>query len=397
MGGPCTCDGKVHAEMDNFHRCNVEVDFEKWPSAEHCYQAAKFPGNDELREKIRRAPEGMEAYQLGNTRGATIRADWEEVKVDEMYKANKAKFGKNDHLKHVLTSTHGPIVAQGGLFWKTWNEILLERLREELREPGQRRKLDLALRISLMSNYKGAVLSGDRRKIEAATVWAAQRKLPPAGQVTAIKIIGFDSKEHPWAPELFHQDVLRPLVNEQPHYMNNSGYHLYLGSKRGRHAWVIDEELCATEVGGFAFFALEPGQSDELPRRSQTWQVYSETTSRHAGCVLKLLAEGQEREDDEDVDEQQEEKDEREEEREEEQPGLVKDLSGAIRLFETFDSTGSGRIPLEDMRLVMVRLGVKESDLEKIFNEAARAEAGTGEGGTIDYRKLLSWLAAAPC
>ena len=43
-----------------------------------------------------------------------------------MYESNLAKFTQHEDLKRLLTSSTGAITARGG-FWKTWNEVLLER------------------------------------------------------------------------------------------------------------------------------------------------------------------------------------------------------------------------------------------------------------------------------
>lgn len=135
MGGPCTVDGVSYAALDNFLQCSFELGGVQWTSAEQYFQAAKFldPG---YREQIRGCHDGDACWSLGNTRAFLIRDDWEAVKVDVMYEANKAKFMApgNEALRDALLSTgRGRIQAYGFPFWAKWNGILLERIREELR------------------------------------------------------------------------------------------------------------------------------------------------------------------------------------------------------------------------------------------------------------------------
>merc|ERR1719359_250341 len=103
-----------------------------------------------------------------------MRPDWEECKVDAMYQANLAKFSQHKDLLVLLVGTRGPITARGGLFWKTWNEVLLERIREELREPGNRDAAALEARVQMMAAYEAAARAGDRRRVEAVTRAAAR-------------------------------------------------------------------------------------------------------------------------------------------------------------------------------------------------------------------------------
>merc|ERR1712054_226014 len=102
MGGPCTVDEQVRHELDNFHQCQLQMDGKIWPSSERYFQACKFPEESQHRESIRNAASGMEAWKLGQMRREEMREDWEEVKVEVMYRANLAKFQQNPHLKRVL-------------------------------------------------------------------------------------------------------------------------------------------------------------------------------------------------------------------------------------------------------------------------------------------------------
>merc|ERR1719198_203221 len=82
MGGPCTVDGQVRHELDNFHQCQIRMDGAIWPTAEHYYQASKFPSSSQHREAIRSAASGWDCYKLGQCHDEDLRPDWEEVKVE---------------------------------------------------------------------------------------------------------------------------------------------------------------------------------------------------------------------------------------------------------------------------------------------------------------------------
>jgi len=279
MGGPCVVDGQTRPELDNFHHSRFIMDGTTWPTAEHYYHACKYPNDEVSREAIRRANGGMESWKLGQASDQkSFRSDWEQVKVDMMYAANLAKFSQNDVLRRVLLSTRGPIQAQGGLFWKTWNEILLERIREELRELGNRDELLLSERVKLMDAWRAAAGSADEHEVTIVTTWAAKRMLPQSaapGGVEAVKLQGLDQALHPWVGDgIFRVDKLTPEVNGQPHYRSSAGGHLNLGIKHGRSAWCLDEVCSPSEVTGAAFLPVASGASADLPLGSRSWNCF---------------------------------------------------------------------------------------------------------------------------
>ena len=292
-----------------------------WPTAEHYYQAMKFPHNAALQERIRAAPlctGGEDAcYSLGHSEPP--RRDWEAVKVDTMYAANLAKFQQNPALRDLLVATRGRIRARGaaggsGAGWATWNEVLLERIREELRaEAGD--SAVLARRVAIMDAYRAAaeqsLLSPDSvcaaRQVTAIAKHAVRRELAPDAleggrPARSIKIAGFDgldagtdrwvcggkemtadlSDDNPDGE--YFMDPLQPLVNGQPHFMAGSCtegtddcMHLYLGAKRDERRWVLDTSLDAGEVGGTLTLPAEMDARGEpiFPAGTHSWQVYS--------------------------------------------------------------------------------------------------------------------------
>uniref|UniRef100_A0A7S0LH86 NADAR domain-containing protein n=1 Tax=Coccolithus braarudii TaxID=221442 RepID=A0A7S0LH86_9EUKA len=150
MGGPCLVDGVAREELDNFLPCRFVCRGTTWTSAEHCFQAAKFPHDPVHAERVRNAASGGDAFTMSNDRAVLCRADWEHVKVAAMYEANLAKFEQNAELRKVLMSSQGPITAFGFPFWAKWNAVLLERIREELRPESERDEVTLAVRVAAM-------------------------------------------------------------------------------------------------------------------------------------------------------------------------------------------------------------------------------------------------------
>jgi len=271
MGGPCKVDGKVREELDNFHQCQIELDGKLWPSSEHVYQASKYPLDSQQRENIRMSTTGMESWQLGQTRTEDLRSDWEEAKVDIMYQANLAKFEQNPNLRAVLANSSGPIEAQGGLFWKTWNEVLLERIREELRGHINRDTCVLAQRISAMAAYRAAAKAKSQYNIDVATKYASKRMPIPdvsRNSVDALVVAGAGKD----LDGEYHIDLLVPEANGYPHFSNRHGGHFCLGLKHGGRAWVLDESFCPEEATGAVFIPVK-GESN-LPLGELNWQWF---------------------------------------------------------------------------------------------------------------------------
>lgn len=100
---------------------------ETWNSTEQYYQAMK---SDDIyyRTKMKKETDGLECWKMGQK--VRIRDDWDEIKVDLMYKANYAKFKQNKKLRDVLTSTKGEIIPYSTQYWTPVNKWILESLRD---------------------------------------------------------------------------------------------------------------------------------------------------------------------------------------------------------------------------------------------------------------------------
>ncbi len=90
--------------FSNFAPYPVEIDGLIWPTTEHYYQAQKF-ADPAYRERIRLDKRPMSAKRLGNDRAAPIRSDWDDVRVEVMRTAVRAKLAQHPEVAATLLST----------------------------------------------------------------------------------------------------------------------------------------------------------------------------------------------------------------------------------------------------------------------------------------------------
>lgn len=142
------CNGKaVTPGTDNFEIAQFVYQGVTYYSAEQFYQALKMRKASDRAKISRCVPKpgekawdhGMRAWQAGQLGAA--RKDWEAVKVEAMYFANRVKLEQNPALLASLVESNGTpqgnITHMGsGKFWDKWNPILLMLLREELAPGG---------------------------------------------------------------------------------------------------------------------------------------------------------------------------------------------------------------------------------------------------------------------
>lgn len=95
-------------ELDTRYPVNITIDGKVWPSAEHYYQAMKFPEFPDYQQQILQAPTATAAQKLGKAKDPArpIRADWKEVREKIMRTAIVAKFDQNPALKQILLDTY---------------------------------------------------------------------------------------------------------------------------------------------------------------------------------------------------------------------------------------------------------------------------------------------------
>ncbi len=130
-----------HRFLSNFWYHPIRMGGEMYPTNEHAFQAAKTLQSKE-REHIRLANTPGDAKHLG--RVMTLRKDWEEVKLEVMYRINRQKFRYNEELKDKLLSTLGSELVEGNhwgdTFWGVCDGVgenhlgkILMRIRSELK------------------------------------------------------------------------------------------------------------------------------------------------------------------------------------------------------------------------------------------------------------------------
>lgn len=137
--------------LSNFSRHGFELDGQYWPTAEHYFQAQKFPGTP-YQQRIAHARTPKEAAELGKNRSIPLRPDWERVKDEVMRRAVLRKFETRQEIRDVLLGTGEEELvenAPGDYYWgcgadgsgqNKLGKILME-VRSTLRERAERARL----------------------------------------------------------------------------------------------------------------------------------------------------------------------------------------------------------------------------------------------------------------
>ena len=132
-----------HTRLSNFSPSPFTLGGLEWATVEHYFQAMKTKDPSE-REAIRLAGSPGQAKRLG--RKATLRPDWEEIKLAVMRQALHAKFKPGNLDGRYLLSTGDAYLIEGNdwgdRFWgvdgggQNWLGHLLMARRAELRGGG---------------------------------------------------------------------------------------------------------------------------------------------------------------------------------------------------------------------------------------------------------------------
>jgi ribA/ribD-fused uncharacterized protein len=95
-----------YPELSNFYISPLTVGGRQHRTVESYFQSQKFPDFPAHQERIRMASSPKEAKKLGRERKrATMRSDWESVKIGVMATGLSAKFRQNPRLKAILLGT----------------------------------------------------------------------------------------------------------------------------------------------------------------------------------------------------------------------------------------------------------------------------------------------------
>ena len=109
--------GKYRA-LSNFHEEPVAIDGLVFQTSEAAYMSRKTHDPAE-KFQLTLLAKGSDAKKYGQT--VTLREDWEEVKVEEMYEVLLAKFTQSLPLRELLLSTGNKIIEEtnwwGDIFW----------------------------------------------------------------------------------------------------------------------------------------------------------------------------------------------------------------------------------------------------------------------------------------
>src|SRR6266508_458532 len=134
---------ETHCEFSNFAPFGVDLDGKRWPTTEHYYQAQKF-ADPELQTKIRKAEKPIIAKNLADKHRDQMRADWDAVKDEVMYRAVRRKFELHPELRDLLLATGTEEIVEtvpNDYYWGVGREgtgqnklgKIIERSRAELR------------------------------------------------------------------------------------------------------------------------------------------------------------------------------------------------------------------------------------------------------------------------
>lgn len=132
--------GGKNGFLSNFCQSLIWFGGIQYPTVEHAFQGSKTLDWD-AREKIALLKTPAEAKQVGRT--VTLRPDWEQMKLDVMYKLLQLKFGIPLY-KQLLLATGDDYLEEtntwGDTYWGVCNGVgenhlgkLLMRVRDELR------------------------------------------------------------------------------------------------------------------------------------------------------------------------------------------------------------------------------------------------------------------------
>ena len=114
----------------------ITLDPFTWHSAEQFYQASKFT-DEAIIKKIKACQNPFQCAAIGQTREFKIRDDWEEIKIDVMERAIRARFDQHPKLAEILRRSKGTLYDHSAAdsFWGIGSNVtgkLLMKIRDDL-------------------------------------------------------------------------------------------------------------------------------------------------------------------------------------------------------------------------------------------------------------------------
>jgi ribA/ribD-fused uncharacterized protein len=127
-------DRAMFGWLSHFHRAEIVLEGESWPSVEHFYQAqrsfdpayrlairtAVSPGIAKRLAARPDAPRRISAQSWFRKSGQQPRPDWQEVKLPIMRRADAAKFGQHLSLAVLLLATGTAEIVEDSPFDEYW-------------------------------------------------------------------------------------------------------------------------------------------------------------------------------------------------------------------------------------------------------------------------------------
>lgn len=98
-------------EFSNFAAFPIDVGGTTWPTSEHYFQSQKFVGTPH-EEEIHGAETPMKAANKARSRKRPLRHDWDDVRLDVMRTALRAKFTQHSELRALLLSTGDATIVE---------------------------------------------------------------------------------------------------------------------------------------------------------------------------------------------------------------------------------------------------------------------------------------------
>jgi N-glycosidase YbiA len=102
---------KPFYELTNFYLEPVVIGGIRWPTTEHYYQAQKFTSSA-LQKKVRDKVTAREAFNFAREHKNQVRSDWQQINLDVMLNALRAKFAPGSPLGIMLQHTGDAILVE---------------------------------------------------------------------------------------------------------------------------------------------------------------------------------------------------------------------------------------------------------------------------------------------
>lgn len=137
--------------LSSFSNYPFILDNQEWLNVEQYYQASKT-NNPSEKKAIRREKYASVIKAKGQL--VTIRSDWEEIKIEVMLKATRAKFEQNPQIAEKLINTH-PFILREDNTWHDnfWGNCVCQKCKA-ISGQNLLGKILMKIRDELISNNK---------------------------------------------------------------------------------------------------------------------------------------------------------------------------------------------------------------------------------------------------